>query len=62
MLSAILLILVLCYMIYGVVQVIRDKSLTMLARLIWIAIIVIIPVLGAGWYLRSNFQTRHGRW
>lgn len=61
MFYAILIILTICYMIYGVVHIIRDKSMHLMAKIVWLAIVIIIPV-GASSYLRTNFKERHGRW
>ena len=61
MIYGILLLIVLGYMIYGVVHIIRDKSMHIMAKIVWLAIVIIIP-LGALGYLRATFKERHGRW
>jgi hypothetical protein len=49
-------------MIYGVVQVSKDKSLSLMGKATWIIIIVLLPFLGTAGYLRTTFKERDGRW
>ncbi|WP_410478495.1 PLDc N-terminal domain-containing protein [Pedobacter frigoris] len=49
-------------MIYGLVQVLKNKSLTLMSKIVWIFIVVFLPVLGTAGYLRTTFKERHGRW
>jgi hypothetical protein len=50
------------YMIYGIVHVVKNKALGWPQKTIWIVVIVFLPVLGAAGYLRTNFKEKHGRW
>jgi len=59
---AILTLFVLGYMIYGIVQVVKSKSLSVMNKIVWLAIVIFLPVLGTAGYLRTNFKERHGRW
>lgn len=58
----ILFILTGLYMIYGVVQVVRNKALNPMTKCAWIIFVIALPVLGTAGYLRTNFKERHGEW
>ncbi|TKC06966.1 PLDc N-terminal domain-containing protein [Pedobacter frigoris] len=62
MIYTILILFLLGYMIYGLVQVLKNKSLTLMSKVVWIFIVVFLPVLGTAGYLRTTFKERHGRW
>lgn len=61
MLNAVIILLAICYMTYGVVHIVRNKSMHIMAKIVWLAIVIIIPV-GASGYLRTTFKERHGKW
>ncbi|WP_414693542.1 PLDc N-terminal domain-containing protein [Pedobacter sp.] len=54
----ILLAVVLVYIIYGIIKAMKNKSLSLLHKIVWIAIIVLLPVLGTSAYLRTTFIPR----
>lgn len=62
MIYAFLILITVSYMIYGVVQVSKNKSLSLPGKATWIIIIVLLPFLGTAGYLRTTFKERHGRW
>jgi hypothetical protein len=62
MIYAFLILITVSYMIYGVVQVSKNKSLSLPGKATWIIIIVLLPCLGTAGYLRTTFKERHGRW
>jgi hypothetical protein len=62
MIYAFLILITVSYMIYGVVQVSKDKSLSLMGKATWIIIIVLLPFLGTAGYLRTTFKERDGRW
>ncbi len=62
MIHAILLLIVLGYMTYGIVHIVKNKSLSRVAKFAWIAAVICFPVLGTSFYLHSSFEERHGRW
>lgn len=53
-----LLVILLVYMGYGIVKTIKNKNLTCLHKIVWIAIIISIPILGTSAYLRTTFTPR----
>jgi hypothetical protein len=59
---AFMLLLIALYLIYGIVHVLRDKSLNVLTKCAWIIFIIALPVLGTSGYFRTNFKERHGEW
>ncbi|WP_370632845.1 PLDc N-terminal domain-containing protein [Pedobacter sp. MC2016-14] len=48
----------LSYLIYGIVKTVKNKNLHPLHKVIWIAVIIMLPVLGTSAYLRANFSPR----
>jgi hypothetical protein len=54
----ILLAVVLVYIIYGIVKALKNNQLSLLHKIVWIAIIVLLPVLGTSAYLRTTFIPR----
>lgn len=56
---ALLFLILIGYMIYGIVSVIKNKQLNRAEKTVWIAVIVFLPVLGASMYLRGTFVARH---
>lgn len=54
----ILLAVVLVYIIYGIVKTLKNNKLSLLHKIVWIAIIVLLPVLGTSTYLRTTFIPR----
>ncbi|WGQ10893.1 PLDc N-terminal domain-containing protein [Pedobacter gandavensis] len=57
-LETLLLLLALFSLVYGIVKAIKNKTLSLLDKIVWIAIIVWLPFLGAMAYLRATFTTR----
>lgn len=51
-------VLLIGYMIYGVVQVVKNKSLNRAQKAVWIIIAIWLPVLGVALYLKSTFRAR----
>ncbi len=46
------------YLIYGIVKTIKNKNLSLLHKIAWIAVIIYLPVIGASAYLRTTFIPR----
>lgn len=57
----ILLAVFVCYIIYGIVHIFKNKTLNRPQKVIWIIVAVMIPV-GVAIYFRSTFKERHGNW
>ncbi|WP_368388862.1 PLDc N-terminal domain-containing protein [Pedobacter polysacchareus] len=57
-LETLLLLLALFSLVYGIVKAIKNKTLSLLDKIVWIAIIVWLPFLGTMAYLRATFTTR----
>lgn len=53
-----LFVIVLVYMVYGIRSTVKNKNLTHLHKAIWIAVIILIPVIGVSTYLRTMFLPR----
>jgi predicted ABC-type exoprotein transport system permease subunit len=62
MFYAVLILLIVSYVIYGIAQVLKEKTLSIVVKITWIIIIIVLPVLGTAGYLRTSFKERHGRW
>ncbi|RZJ87706.1 MAG: hypothetical protein EOO20_15435 [Chryseobacterium sp.] len=50
--------ILLFYIVYGIVKTLKNRSLTVLHKVIWVAIIIFLPVLGTSAYLRTMFVPR----
>jgi len=57
--NALLFLILVGYMLYGVVNVMKNKQLNLTEKIVWIIVIVFLPVLGASLYLRGTFVSRH---
>lgn len=51
-------ILLLAYMAYGIVHVVKNKSLNRAQKAVWIIIAIMLPTIGVALYLRSTFKAR----
>jgi hypothetical protein len=54
--------LLIAYMAYGVIQVLKNKTLSRMHKAVWIIAVILLPVLGASLYLRSTFKEKHSNW
>jgi hypothetical protein len=54
--------LLIAYMLYGIIHVLKNKTLSGLHKAVWVIAVVILPVLGTSLYLRTSFKERHGNW
>lgn len=57
-LELLILFLALFTLVYGIVKAIKNKTLGLLDKIVWIAVIVWLPFLGTIAYLRATFRTR----
>ena len=51
-------LLLIAYIIYGIANVVKNKSLNIAQKAVWIIVVVFLPVLGVALYLRSTFKVR----
>ena len=57
--QAFLFLILISYLIYGIAKTVNNKSLTTLHKIVWLAIIIFLPVLGTSAYLRTTFKARN---
>lgn len=57
-----LYVLVFANVIYGVVQISRNKHLQRAEKVLWFIIVICMPVIGTALYLRATFSAHHGNW
>lgn len=57
-LELLLLFIALFSLVYGTVKAIKNKTLSLLDKIVWIAVIIWLPILGTISYLRATFKTR----
>lgn len=50
-----LIIILLAYILYGIVITLKNKALSPLHKMVWIAVIVFLPVIGTSLYLKTTF-------
>jgi len=50
--------IIIAYIVYGILRIVKNKELTLLHKAVWIIIIIFIPVLGTSIYLRTTFIPR----
>jgi len=48
--------LILAFVIYTMIKMLRNKKLSIYEKIYWFAIILCFPFLGAVTYLRTNFK------
>lgn len=54
-----LLIGILIYIAYGIVKTIKNKDLSLLHKIVWVSVIILLPILGTSAYLKTTFTQRH---
>lgn len=54
----VLAVLLIGYLVYGISNVVKDKSLNRIQKVVWIIIAIWLPFLGVALYFRSTFKAR----
>ncbi|MBB5621051.1 putative membrane protein YczE [Pedobacter cryoconitis] len=47
------------YLLYGIVKTVKNKNLTLLHKIVWISIIILLPIFGTSAYLRTTFTPKN---